>query len=157
MPEEGEKGCAMAENENLITLKVGDSASFTKTISESDVYLFGGITGDFSPDHFNAEAMSHTQFGQRIVHGILTFSLSGTASTLLQQKYQCPIPSVSYGYDHLRFTAPVFFGDTLTATDTISKVDQENMKTYGDIVVKNQRGQVVCVATHILKFFVPEG
>lgn len=139
--------------ESKIPLKVGNTASFTKTISESDVYLFGGITGDYSQMHFNAEYMKHTMYGQRIAHGLLSFTLASTASTLLQQKYESPIPSASYGYDHLRFTAPVYFGDTLTATCTIKEVDEENMKTYADVKVTNQDGTVVCVAVHILKFF----
>ncbi|MGI6535195.1 MAG: MaoC family dehydratase [Eggerthellaceae bacterium] len=136
-----------------LPLKVGDNCSFTKTISESDVYLFGGITGDFSQMHFNEAFMKTTKYGTRIVHGVLTFALGSTASTLIQQKYQSPIPSVSYGYDHLRFTAPVYFGDTITATYTVKQVDQDAMKTYADVILTNQNGTVVCVATHILKFF----
>lgn len=136
-----------------LPLKVGDNCSSTKTISESDVYLFGGITGDFSQMHFNEAFMKTTKYGTRIVHGVLTFALGSTASTLIQQKYQSPIPSASYGYDHLRFTAPVYFGDTITATYTVKEVDQDAMKTYADVVMTNQDGTVVCVATHILKFF----
>ena len=136
-----------------LPLKVGDNCSFTKTISESDVYLFGGITGDFSQMHFNEAFMKTTKYGTRIVHGVLTFALGSTSSSLIQQKYQSPIPSASYGYDHLRFTAPVYFGDTITATYTVKEVDQDAMKTYADVVMTNQDGTVVCVATHILKFF----
>ncbi len=97
--------------------------------------------------------MKTTKYGTRIVHGVLTFALGSTASTLIQQKYESPIPSASYGYDHLRFTAPVYFGDTLTATYTVCEVDEEAMKTYADVIVTNQDGTVVCVAKHILKFF----
>ena len=101
--------------------------------------------------------MKTTTYGTRIVHGVLTFAFGSTASTLIQQKYESPIPSASYGYDHLRFTAPVYFGDTLTATYTVKEVDEAAMKTYADVVVTNQDGTVVCVATHILKFFEVEG
>ena len=132
-----------------LPLEVGNSCTFTKTISESDVYLFGGITGDYSQMHFNEAFMKTTKYGTRIV----TFALGSTASTLIQQKYESPIPSASYGYDHLRFTAPVYFGDTLTATYTVCEVDEEAMKTYADVIVTNQDGTVVCVAKHILKFF----
>ena len=86
-----------------LPLKVGDSYQFTKTISEADVYLFGGITGDFSQMHFNEEFMKTTQYGTRIVHGVLTFALGCTASTMIQQQVKSPIPSASYGYDHVRF------------------------------------------------------
>lgn len=102
-----------------VPLEVGNSCSFTKTVSESDVYQFGGITGDYSQMHFNEAFMKTTKYGTRIVHGVLTFAFGSTASTLIQQKYESPIPSASYGYDHLRFTAPVYFGDTLTATYTV--------------------------------------
>lgn len=139
-----------------LPLKIGDNCSFTKTISESDVYLFGGITGDYSQMHFNESFMKTTKYGTRIVHGVLTFALGSTASTLIQQKYESPIPSASYGYDHLRFTAPVYFGDTLTASYAVKEVDENAMKTYADVIITNQDDVVVCVATHILKFFETE-
>lgn len=138
---------------SIIPLQVGNSCTFTKTVSESDVYQFGGITGDFSQMHFNEEFMKTTSYGTRIVHGVLTFALGSTASTLIQQKYDSPIPSASYGYDHVRFVNPVYFGDTLTATYTVTRVDEDEMKTYADVVITNQDDTVVCVATHILKFF----
>ncbi len=147
-----ERGFAMTK----LPLEVGNSCTFTKTVSESDVYMFGGITGDYSQMHFNEAFMKTTKYGTRIVHGVLTFAFGSTASTLIQQKYESPIPSASYGYDHLRFTAPVYFGDTLTATYTVKEVDEEAMKTYADVVITNQDGTVVCVATHILKFFEVE-
>lgn len=139
-----------------LPLEIGNNCTFTKTVSESDVYMFGGITGDFSPMHFNEAFMKSTQYGTRIVHGVLTFAIGATASTLIQQKYDCPIPSASYGYDHLRFTAPVYFGDTLTATYTVTDTDETEMKTFAELIVANQNGQVVCVARHILKFLEPE-
>ncbi len=143
-------------SEHKLPLKVGDSCSFTKTVSESDVYMFGGITGDFSQMHFNEAFMKTTQYGTRIVHGVLTFALGSTASTLIQQKYDSPIPSASYGYDHLRFVNPVYFGDTITATYTIMRVEEDTMKTFADVVMTNQDDVVVCVATHILKFLPDE-
>ena len=65
---------------NLVPLAVGDSVSFTKTISESDVYMFAGITGDFSQMHTNEEFMKTTPYQKRIVHGVLTFAFGSTAS-----------------------------------------------------------------------------
>lgn len=134
-------------------LEIGDSCDFAKTISESDVYLFGGITGDYSPMHFNEAAAQSTPYGQRIVQGVLTFSFGSTASTLIQQKYDCSLSSVSYGYDRVRFVAPVFFGDTIMAHYEVVSVDEEAMKTFADITITNQDGKVVCVARHILKYF----
>ncbi|MZQ99275.1 MAG: dehydratase [Acidaminobacter sp.] len=135
-----------------LPLKVGDTCSFTKTISESDVYLFAGITGDFSQMHMNEEFMKTTPYKTRIVHGVLTFALGSTASTLIQLQVNSPIPSVSYGYDRLRFVKPVYFGDTVTAVYTVTEVDEDSMKTFAKLEVLNQHGQVCTVATHILKF-----
>jgi acyl dehydratase len=139
--------------ESKLPLKPGDFCVYSKTMTETDVTLFAAATGDMSRMHFNEQFMKTTEYGTRIVHGPLTFCLGSTASTLIQQKYDANIPSVSYGYDHIRFTAPVFFGDTITATYTIVEVDEEQMKTFADIVYKNQDDKVVCVAKHILKFF----
>ena len=158
-PKVNNRGAGRIKGEREMTklpLEVGNSCTFTKTVSESDVYQFAGITGDFSQMHLNEAFMKTTKYGTRIVHGVLTFAFGSTASTLIQQKYESPIPSASYGYDHLRFTAPVYFGDTLTATYTVKEVDQDAMKTFADVVVTNQDGTVVCVATHILKFFENE-
>lgn len=135
-----------------IPLKVGDSHTFTKTISEADVYLFAGITGDFSHVHTNEEFMKTTQYGTRIAHGILSLAISSTASTNIQVKVGATIPSVSYGYDRLRFVKPIFFGDTITATYTVERVEPETMKTFAKVEVHNQRGELCTVATHILKF-----
>lgn len=136
-----------------LPLKVGDSSTFIKTLSEADVYLFAGITGDFSQMHTNEQFMQKTMYKTRIAHGMLTFSLGCTASTNLQLQVNSPVPSVSYGYDKVRFIKPVFFGDTLTCVYTIAEVDEENSKTYGKLEVHNQHGQIVLAATHILKFF----
>ena len=92
-----------------IPLHVGDTAEFTKTVTETDVYLFGGITADYSQMHFNEEFMKKTMYGTRIVHGILTFAIGCTASTKIQEQVKSPVPSASYGYDRLRFIKPVFF------------------------------------------------
>ena len=75
-----------------VPLEVGNSCSFTKTVSESDVYQFGGITGDYSQMHFNEAFMKTTKYGTRIVHGVLTFAFGSTASTLIQQNTSLPFP-----------------------------------------------------------------
>ncbi|THE10513.1 MaoC family dehydratase [Bacillus timonensis] len=136
-----------------LPFQVGDTISYTKTISESDVYLFAGITGDFSQMHMNEEFMKNTPYKTRIAHGVLVFALGSTASTLIQVQARSEMPSVSYGYDRLRFTNPVFFGDTLTAHYTIIQIDEENLKSYAKVEVYNQKGELCVVAQHILKFF----
>lgn len=136
-----------------VPFEVGDTVSYTKTISESDVYLFAGITGDFSQMHMNEEFMKTTPYKTRIVHGVLTFALGSTASTLIQTQARAEMPSVSYGYDRLRFTRPVYFGDTVTAVYTINEVDQESLKSYAKVEIYNQNKELCVVAQHTLKFF----
>jgi len=137
---------------NKVPFQIGDTISYTKTISESDVYLFAGITGDFSQMHMNEEFMKKTPYKTRIAHGVLIFALASTASTLIQVQARAEIPSVSYGYDRLRFTKPVFFGDTVTAVYTITEIDTANLKSFAKVEVFNQKGEMCVVATHILKF-----
>lgn len=137
---------------NQVPFQIGDNITFTKTISESDVYLFAGITGDFSQMHMNEEFMKTTPYKTRIVHGVLVFALASTASTLIQVQARAAIPSVSYGYDRLRFVKPVFFGDTVTAKYTITEIDEKNLKSFASVEVYNQKNELCTVATHILKF-----
>ena len=137
---------------SVVPFQIGETVSFTKTISESDVYLFAGITGDFSRRHIDEAFMAATPFKHRIVHGVLTFALGSTASTMIQVKANANVPSLSYGYDRLRFLRPVYFGDTVTANYTIESIDEENYKSFAKIEIYNQHLELCVVATHILKF-----
>ena len=119
-------------------LKVGDSASMAKTISESDVYLFAGITGDHNPAHVNEEASKQTAFGGRIVHGILS---AGLISAVLAMKL--PGPGTIYLGQELKFTKPVRFGDTVIATCTVSEILAEKNIIKLDTICTNQAGEVV--------------
>jgi acyl dehydratase len=133
---------------------VGDSASFTKTVGETDVYLFAGITGDFSPNHVNQAYMERSSFGRRQAHGALLVGFMSTASTLAiaGSREGADETPVSLGYDRVRFLAPVYFGDTVTVDYTIASIDVERRRSNGDIKVTNQDGTLVAVATHILKW-----
>lgn len=130
--------------------EVGMEVSFTKTIGEYDVYGFAGVSGDFSPNHVDHEYMSGTPYGQRIAHGVLTMALMSTCSSKLIESLGNP-PTVSYGYDRVRFIKPVFFGDTLTVRYRVASVEDGGTKSFSDVSVTNQRGDTVSVATHILK------
>ena len=136
--------------DRVIPLEVGDSVTFSKTVGESDVYLFAGITGDFSPNHINKEIMSGTPYKERIAHGVLSIGFASTTSTLMIEKSGGK--AVSLGYDRIRFVGPIFIGDTVTVTYTIAEIDEEKLRTRADIEVANQRGEVCTVAQHILKF-----
>ena len=119
-------------------LKLGDSASHSKTISETDVYLFAGITGDLNPAHVNESVASASRFGGRIAHGILS---AGLISAVLAM--QLPGPGTIYLGQELKFTRPVRFGDTVTATATVVERIEEKNRLKLETVVKNQRGEVV--------------
>ena len=133
-----------------IPFEIGQSVTFSKTVSESDVYLFAGITGDFSPNHINEEYMKQTPYKKRIAHGVLSIGLSSTASTKFCQLSTSPC--VSYGYDKIRFIKPIFIGDTVTITYTCNEIDYESNKVFSKIEIINQEGKLCTVGIHILKF-----
>ncbi|HXT09692.1 MAG TPA: MaoC/PaaZ C-terminal domain-containing protein [Roseiarcus sp.] len=129
--------------------------TFTKTVSESDVYLFAGITGDFSPNHVDDAAMRRTSYGQRIAHGALMIGYMSTASTrAIEQGLALASQAnpVSLGYDRVRFLKAVFFGDTITVKYTLKLVDEERMRSEASVEVRNQKDELVAVATHIMKW-----
>jgi 3-hydroxybutyryl-CoA dehydratase len=130
--------------------EVGMEFTFSKTVGEYDIYSFAGLSGDFSPNHVDHEYMSKGIYGQRIAHGVFTIALMSTCSSKLIESLGNP-HTVSYGYDRVRFVKPVFINDTLTVTYRVARVDPEQDKSYADVTVTNQRGDVVTVATHILK------
>ena len=130
-------------------LTIGRRVTFSKTIAESDVYLFAGITGDFSPNHVDEEYMRKTKYGRRIAHGALAVGFMSNASTKVLEGV--PGTWVSYGYDRIRFPAPLFFGDTITVDYEIVERDPAQRKTFARVTCTTQRGDVVCAATHILK------
>ena len=102
----------------LEDLEVGMSASYAKTVSESDVYMFAGITGDNNPVHINEEFAASTQFKKRIVHGMFS---AGLISTVLGTRL--PGPGAIYIDQTLKFKAPVYIGETVTATATVEEID----------------------------------
>lgn len=123
-------------------LKIGDQASTANTISESDVYLFAGITGDHNPAHVNEVYASQTRFGRRIAHGILS---AGLISAVLAMKL--PGPGTIYLGQELKFVRPVYFGDTITATCTVSELLPEKNIARLETVCTNQDGAVVIKGT----------
>ena len=136
-------------------VKVGDRSSFTKTVGETDVYLFAGITGDFSPNHVNKSYMEKSSYGRLQAHGALMVGFMSTASTLAiahSRTADAPETPVSLGYDRIRFLAPVYFGDTITVEYVISAIDIEKRRSTGDIRITNQDGVLTTVGTHILKW-----
>ena len=119
-------------------LTVGQSASFSRNISEHDIYEFAGITGDLNPAHINEEYARNTHFRGRIAHGILSAGLISAAIAM-----QLPGPGSIYLGQTLKFTAPVRIGDTITATVTITELNTGKNRVKLHTVCTNQEGAVV--------------
>lgn len=121
-----------------------------RTITETDVVIHAGHTGDYFPHHVDAEFARTTPFGQRIAHGTMTFAI-GIGLTASQIN---PV-AFTYGYERLRFPKPVFIGDTIHTSVTVkAKEKDEKRPGFGRVVetceVVNQRGEVVLYCEHIL-------
>ena len=120
-----------------------------RTITEADIVLHAGQTGDFYPHHMDAEWCKTQDFGQRMAHGTLIFSVAigMTAGTINPR-------AMSYGYDRLRFIRPVFIGDTIRVTATIADKRDHPKRAESGIVaekieVLNQHDQTVLVCEHL--------
>jgi 3-hydroxybutyryl-CoA dehydratase len=139
-------------------LKIGETATFSKTITEADLVLFAGITGDFDPIHMNEEYAKASAFGRRIVHGGLVMGLLSTTASMMSRRSvergATAVP-VSLGYDRVRFLRPVFIGDTLTARYTIEELDARAARSRSRAEVVNQSGELCLAATHIMKWVLP--
>ena len=121
-------------------LEVGQQASFSKTVSESDVYLFAGISGDFNPAHINQAYAEKTVFKTRIAHGILSASFISAVIG-----YQLPGPGTIYISQTLNFLAPVRIGDTITAKAEVVELITDKKRARLKTVCTNQDGQDVLV------------
>ncbi|MCX7779517.1 MAG: MaoC family dehydratase [Negativicutes bacterium] len=128
----------MARGIPFAELKVGDKGSFSKTVSEHDIYAFAGITGDFNPIHVDAEYAKQTMFKERIAHGMLTAGfISAVLGTIM------PGPMNLYMSQELVFKAPVKIGDTVTATVELIEKIEEKRRLIFRTTVTNQDGVVV--------------
>ena len=120
-----------------------------RTITETDIVLHAGQTGDFYPHHMDAEWCKTQEFGQRVAHGTLIFSVAvGMTAGAVN-----PL-AFSYGYDRVRFIKPVFIGDTISVRVTIADTREHRRPDHGMVVerceVMNQRDEVVLVCDHLL-------
>lgn len=119
-------------------IRIGDTASLSKTITEYDVYAYAGITGDFNPVHVNAEFARHSMFKQRIAHGMIA---AGLISAVLGT--ELPGINTIYMNQQLSFRAPVFLGDTLTASVSCKEKNDEKHRIVFQTTVVNQQGTLV--------------
>jgi 3-hydroxybutyryl-CoA dehydratase len=128
----------MSDSIALADIKVGDRADFSKTITESDVYTYAGIVGDFNPMHVNKVAAANGMFEKRVAHGMLS---AGLVSTVLGTKL--PGPGTVFLGLELSFEAPVFFGDTLTAECVVTDKREDKPILKLSCTVQNQDGKQV--------------
>jgi len=128
----------MIAGKSIDRLQVGDSAEFAKTVSETDIYLYAGITGDFNPAHVNEAYAKNTFFKTRIAHGMLT---AGFISAIIAN--QLPGPGTIYLKQDLRFLAPVRIGDTITARVEILELNAEKNRARLKTICTNQDGVIV--------------
>ena len=134
-------------------VSIGHEVSFARTVTEADVTLFAGISGDFAPVHVNEAYMAQTAYGRRIAHGALMVAWMSAASTKAVEHLPGERQTaVSLGYDRVRFTAPVFIGDTVTLRYRVAEADPARRRAVAEIEVTNQRGETVAVARHLVKW-----
>jgi 3-hydroxybutyryl-CoA dehydratase len=119
-------------------LKVGDVAEFAKTVTETDIYLYAGITGDFNPAHVNEAYAKTTFFKTRIAHGMLT---AGFISAIIAN--QLPGPGTIYLKQDLSFLAPVHMGDTITGRVEVIELNVEKNRVRLKTTCSNQDGVMV--------------
>lgn len=123
---------------SLDQLQVGETAQFSKTVSESDIYLFAGITGDFNPAHVDEPYAEKTFFKARIAHGLLA---AGFISAVIGTRL--PGPGTIYLKQELNFLAPVRIGDTVTARVEVSEIIPEKKQVKLLTTCVNQEGTPV--------------
>ena len=129
---------------------VGQEHSVSRTVSESDVYSFAGITGDLNRIHLDAPFAATTKFSDRLVHGAYILGLISAASTKLIDASGGF--AVAYGHDRIRYLAPSFIGDTLTVLYRPTDIDLASGKVHSEVEVRNQYGALVTVGSHIVLF-----
>ena len=120
-----------------------------RTVTEADIVLHAGQSGDFFPHHMDEEWCKTQPFGKRIAHGTLIFTIAiGLTADFVNEV------SMTYGYERLRFTKPVFIGDTLKVNVTISEKKEHKKPGFGLVTELvecfNQHNELVMLCEHIL-------
>ena len=119
-------------------LQVGQAAEMAKTVTEADIAMFAGVTGDFNPVHVDAVAAAQSRFGERIAHGMLS---AGFISAVIAMRL--PGPGSIYLSQTLRFTKPVRIGDTVTTRVEVVEVVAPKRRLRLATVCRNQNGETV--------------
>lgn len=133
---------------------IGETVSFHKTITDADITLYAGLSGDFHRIHLDDEYARQTPFKKRLAHGSMLMGFMSACGTLLVDRFnqRTSLPNVSAGYDRVRFIGPVLVGDTITTTSTVVRKDLEKRRVFTEERCTNQRGELVAIATGIGQF-----
>jgi 3-hydroxybutyryl-CoA dehydratase len=126
------------KGKSIDDLKIGDAAEFSKTISETDIYLYAGLSGDFNPAHVDEAYARKTYFKTRIAHGLIA---AGLISAILGT--QLPGPGTVYLKQELNFLAPVRIGDTISARVEVVEILPKKKRVRLKTTCSNQEGKVV--------------
>jgi acyl dehydratase len=132
-----------------MTIRVGDTAEVSKTIKDEDVRAFADLTGDHNPVHLDENYASSTRFGRRVAHGMLTASL---ISSVLANKL--PGEGTVYLSQTLKFVAPVYLDDTVTARVTVKDVREDKPIATLETVCVNQRNETLLKGEAVVLFSV---
>ncbi|MBL6945448.1 MAG: MaoC family dehydratase [Rhodospirillales bacterium] len=139
----------------MTCVEIGETAKFSKTVTDSDIALFAAISGDFDPVHMDDVYAKSTPFGKRIAHGIFVLGLLSAAESEMSRRIVArgsELKPISLGYDKVRFIRPVFVGDTLNAVYTIAELDSDRDRSIGKCEVINQKLELCLVGEHIMKW-----
>lgn len=131
-------------------MTIGSKIELTRTISESDVYDFGELTGDLGLNHLDKEYSRSTFYGQRVLHGAFLVGLASAAATRYGERFdKGRYRGASYGYDRVRFVRPVFIGDTVTIEYVITDMDPITLRSLARVTGTKQDGEVCFIAVHL--------
>ena len=138
-------------------LNVGDEVVQERLVTAAAIDAFAEVSGDHSPNHVDDSSMSKSSYGGRIAHGALLVAYMSACSTEIVERVpgvRSTETPVSLGYDRIRFLKPVYVGDNIRLRYTVKQIDTTRRRALSDIVIVNQRNEMVCVGEHVLKWVV---
>lgn len=141
----------MKREQSLMDYKVGDTATFSKTITDDEIRRFADLVGDHNSVHLNDEFARKTRFGRRIAHGMLSASLISTCIGT-----QLPGNGAIYLSQTFKFVAPVYPGDTVTARVTIMKIRDDKAIVTLETICFNQNQEPVVKGEAVVMVDEPE-
>lgn len=133
---------------------VGQSATFTRTVTDEEIARYAQVSGDDNALHVDESFARATRFGGRIAHGALLVGYMSAVFTAYCRRWlhgHTAQLAISYGYDRIRFVRPTYIGDTITAEHRIVEINPAEDKLLADVTCTNQRGELVAVARHVVK------